>query len=82
MRFDHDKHRTNKCTDCHDVEKSHLSADIAIPDIANCRKCHTGNAPAANKVVSTCVACHDFHLPGHPLFGARADAVSRLPGSR
>ena len=27
--------------------------------------------PVANKVVSTCVACHGFHLPGHPPMGAR-----------
>jgi predicted CXXCH cytochrome family protein len=71
--FDHLKHRTNKCADCHDVAKSHSSSDIAIPTIAKCRDCHAGNKPAADKVVSTCVACHDFHLAGHPPFGARAD---------
>jgi Cytochrome c7 and related cytochrome c len=77
-RFDHVKHRTNKCADCHAVEKSRSSADIAIPDIVNCRTCHAGNQPAANKVVSTCVACHGFHLPNHPPFavhaGTRPDA--------
>jgi predicted CXXCH cytochrome family protein len=72
--FDHAKHRTNKCADCHDVEKSKSSADIAIPTIERCRDCHAGNRPAANKVVSTCVSCHDFHLAGHPAFGVRADA--------
>ena len=74
--FDHLKHRTNKCAGCHDVEKSRVSADIAIPDIGRCRDCHAGNVPAANKVVSTCVSCHHFHLPGHPSFGARIDAAA------
>jgi predicted CXXCH cytochrome family protein len=74
-RFDHDKHRTNKCADCHPVAKSRVSADVSIPDINKCRECHAGNVAAPNKVVSTCVSCHDFHLPGHPPFGARADAL-------
>ena len=66
-RFDHDKHRTYKCEECHDkVAESKSSADIAIPSIESCRKCHAGNAPAANKVASTCIDCHGFHLPGHP----------------
>jgi len=71
-RFDHEKHRTYKCEECHDkVAESKSSADVAIPDIATCRKCHAGAEPVANKVVSTCVACHGFHLPGHPPMGAR-----------
>jgi predicted CXXCH cytochrome family protein len=74
-RFDHLKHRTNKCADCHSVEKSHSSADIAIPNIVNCRGCHAGNKPVPNKVVSTCVACHGFHLPNHPPFTARDSAA-------
>lgn len=66
-RFDHDKHNTFKCADCHDtVAKSKTSDDVAIPDIVACRQCHTGSKPAANKVVSTCISCHDFHEVGHP----------------
>ncbi len=71
--FDHDKHSTFKCLDCHEtVPKSKSSRDIAIPDIASCRLCHTGSVPAANKVVSTCVSCHGFHAPGHPPWSQRA----------
>jgi predicted CXXCH cytochrome family protein len=81
-RFDHQKHRTYKCADCHDVLHSHSSTDIVIPDIANCRKCHGGNKLVANKVVSTCVACHDFHLPGHPVFGAQMEASASFPRTR
>ena len=66
-RFDHDKHVTFKCVDCHGgIAKSKSSDDIAIPDIASCRQCHTGSTPVANKVVSTCVSCHAFHEEGHP----------------
>jgi predicted CXXCH cytochrome family protein len=73
-RFDHASHRTGnfKCADCHSVATSHSSADIALPDIGKCRQCHAGNAPAGNKVVSTCVSCHGFHLSGRPPFGTHA----------
>jgi len=66
-RFDHERHRTYKCSDCHDkVAKSTKSTDVNIPDIETCRVCHAGNVRAAKKEVSTCEACHGFHLPGHP----------------
>jgi hypothetical protein len=54
------------------VEKSRSSADIAIPAIVDCRACHAGNKPAPGKVVSTCIACHGFHLPNHPPFAVHA----------
>jgi hypothetical protein len=82
-RFDHSSHRTYKCADCHDrVAKSKSSGDVAIPDIETCRLCHAGSEPVANKVVSTCVACHSFHVPGHAPMGQRAGASSarRLAG--
>src|SRR6266404_124410 len=78
-RFDHVKHRTNKCAECHSVEKSHSSADIAMPAIVDCRACHAGNKPAPGKVVSTCIACHGFHLPNHPPFAARASVTTNAP---
>ncbi len=75
-RFDHLKHRTYKCDDCHDrVAKSKSSSDVSIPGIESCRVCHAGNESAANKVVSTCVACHAFHVPGHAPMGRRAGAA-------
>jgi predicted CXXCH cytochrome family protein len=79
-RFDHASHRTGnfKCAGCHDVVTSHSSADIAIPDIGKCRQCHTGSAPAGDKVVSTCVSCHAFHLAGRPPFGLRAEATPEV----
>ena len=75
-RFDHEKHRTYKCEECHDaVATSKSSADVAVPPIATCRKCHAGAEPEASKVESTCVSCHGFHLPGHPPMGTRAAAL-------
>ena len=72
-RFDHGKHRTYKCEDCHDkVAKSKSNADVIIPDIESCRVCHVGSEPVANKVTSTCVSCHGFHLPGHAPWTKRA----------
>jgi len=72
-RFDHDKHLTFKCTDCHEgIAKSKTSNDVLLPDIASCRICHTGSAPVRNKVASTCVSCHGFHEAGHPPWNVRA----------
>ena len=71
-RFDHDKHLTFKCTDCHEgIAKSKSSRDVLLPDIASCRICHTGSAPVTNKVPSTCVSCHGFHEAGHPPWNKR-----------
>lgn len=78
-RFDHAKHRTAQCKDCHRVDRSHRSSDIAIPDIASCRQCHAGSAPAAGKVVSTCISCHGYHLAES---GGRKRAVTPAPGTQ
>lgn len=61
--FNHAKHETMKCTDCHDKLNSKLSADIAIPAITKCRECHSGNRPAKGMVTSGCDSCHRFHQP-------------------
>jgi hypothetical protein len=79
-RFDHGKHRTYKCEDCHEsVATSKSSADIAIPAIASCRKCHAGAEAEPGKVASTCIACHGFHLPGHSPMGDRTAAAETRP---
>lgn len=63
-RFDHGQHRNVACADCHAVMNSHRSADINIPSIAVCRKCHVGAEPVRNMVTSDCSTCHGFH--SHP----------------
>jgi hypothetical protein len=60
-RFPHDRHATFNCVECHKIEQSSQSADVAIPDIQSCRQCHTGSHPVRGKVTSSCIACHDFH---------------------
>jgi predicted CXXCH cytochrome family protein len=60
-RFSHDKHRVSKCTVCHDVSRSRRSADVAIPDIGTCRRCHAGERPAGRRIASPCASCHRFH---------------------
>ena len=64
--FDHKAHAQAKCVDCHDIEKSKRSADVAMPSIAACRECHGGSKPAEKKITSNCLLCHAFHDPRHP----------------
>ncbi|MDP2826404.1 MAG: hypothetical protein Q8O52_27420, partial [Sulfuritalea sp.] len=68
-RFTHDKHRTSKCAECHDLSRSRVSSDVAIPDVKKCRQCHSGERPGDNKVASPCAACHRFHQAGVALPG-------------
>ena len=64
-RFEHFKHKTFACADCHNVAKSKKSSDVAIPDMAKCQECHVGAKPERNKIASTCETCHGFHLGSH-----------------
>lgn len=61
-RFAHHQHGTFDCKKCHDVVQSKSSSDIAIPDLANCKSCHSGNAIEQDKAVGTCATCHSFHI--------------------
>ena len=70
-RFPHSRHDTYKCGSCHDVAGSKKSADIAIPDIKNCRECHGGNVTSVDKAPGTCETCHGFHT-GSPKAGVPA----------
>jgi hypothetical protein len=60
-RFSHEKHKTMDCLFCHAVPESEVSSDIMIPDIDVCRECH-GGVHAQDKLASTCVDCHGFHV--------------------
>jgi hypothetical protein len=61
--FDHAGHSAVTCTQCHKATTSDISADVLLPPLASCRECH-GGEKATNKVPSTCIMCHDFHLSG------------------
>lgn len=68
-RFDHSAHSDMlQCDSCHAAETSKKSSDVLIPEIAVCKNCH-GGEDSSNKVASTCISCHDFHLPGTPRMG-------------
>lgn len=61
-KFPHAKHQSINCADCHKVEQSAQSSDVAIPTIQSCKQCHTGNQAKRNKVISSCISCHAFHM--------------------
>ena len=56
--FNHDRHQMVKCTECHAALTSHETADILLPGIATCEKCHHAGNDAAE---SQCFECHTYH---------------------
>lgn len=63
-KFNHDKHALMDCAGCHKAKESTKSEDVLMPGVENCQECHGGEKAAANKIPSTCVDCHKFHVPG------------------
>ena len=61
--FDHYSHRTSDCSLCHDASNSEQASDVLMPDLEVCESCHTGQQTHENKTPSSCVSCHQFHLP-------------------
>ncbi len=61
--FDHYKHRASDCSLCHDATGSEQASDVLMPDLPVCESCHTGERTHENKTPSSCVSCHQFHLP-------------------
>lgn len=58
-KFDHQAHQLVSCTECHAQAKiSNNTADVLLPGIAACKKCHRGGRTAAD---SRCSECHDYH---------------------
>jgi hypothetical protein len=58
-KFDHNAHQLVTCTECHAQAKtSNYTADVLLPGIATCQKCHSGGRTAAD---SRCSECHDYH---------------------
>jgi hypothetical protein len=78
-KFTHKKHETMECTDCHKASNSEDSMDVLIPAIDNCRQCHAGTRSVTNRLESTCVDCHGFHVAkDHPL--GNRDGMNKTPG--
>jgi len=57
--FDHDAHQMVVCTECHGrALTSTVSADVLLPGVETCRKCHRSGSNAA---ASNCSECHAYH---------------------
>lgn len=56
-RFRHDKHRQLACSECHAALTSTATADVLLPRIDNCRRCHGPAGPGG----SSCTTCHGYH---------------------
>ena len=58
-RFEHVKHSSISCAQCHPAQQSQETADVLLPSKANCVVCHSprGGAP------DSCVTCHTYHKP-------------------
>jgi hypothetical protein len=56
-KFDHAKHTSVKCDDCHHAAQSRETSDVLMPVKANCVVCHSPQG----KIVSECITCHTYH---------------------
>jgi hypothetical protein len=57
--FNHERHEMLKCVECHaGALTSQETADILVPGIQTCEKCHHTGAEAAE---SRCFECHTYH---------------------
>lgn len=57
--FDHDPHKFMNCAECHaSALTSHESADVLLPGIQTCEKCHHQGSESAE---SRCFECHTYH---------------------
>ena len=77
--FDHSKHGTLRCQECHvGVERSTTSEIVMMPKIAKCRECHGGPAATA-AVPSPCLLCHIFHRANLELMRPAEAAAPKRP---
>jgi predicted CXXCH cytochrome family protein len=56
-QFNHAKHSSIACTDCHDARGSRDTVDVLMPVKATCVSCHNPE----KRIASDCVTCHTFH---------------------
>lgn len=56
-RFNHARHTHVSCTECHAATTSRDTADILLPQKANCINCHSPKGG----VSQACTKCHGFH---------------------
>ncbi len=58
-KFNHAKHTSVACAQCHDVVHSRATADILLPPKETCATCHSPRGG----VVDACTECHTYHTP-------------------
>jgi hypothetical protein len=71
--FSHLDHRASPCLDCHAAAPaSTVAADVLLPGVAVCRRCHGGNdrsggggegppGAAVRPARTDCISCHSYH---------------------
>jgi hypothetical protein len=60
--FSHDSHRLLTCTACHTrTPESRQTADILLPGIESCRKCHEHGGAQRDAASGRCSECHSYH---------------------
>lgn len=55
--FEHGKHSSISCTQCHAAQQSRNTADVLLPAKAVCVSCHSPRGG----IVNTCITCHTYH---------------------
>jgi hypothetical protein len=61
--FNHAKHTSVDCNECHHARQSRETAEVLMPAKANCVTCHSPKG----RVASECITCHTYHAPGQDL---------------
>ena len=57
--FDHAKHASVKCDECHHAHTRRETSDVLMPSNANCVSCHSPQG----RVSAGCITCHKYHAP-------------------
>lgn len=63
--FDHQPHRQEPCSTCHQATRSSSANQLLLPPIKVCRDCHGGEGSNAD-VSSPCASCHEYHAGPQP----------------
>ena len=58
-KFNHAKHATVACAQCHDAARSKDTTDILLPSKETCAACHSQRGG----VTDSCAECHTYHRP-------------------
>jgi len=56
-KFNHAKHSKVACSQCHQADKSKITADIILPGKEICAACHS----ASGGIADSCTTCHVYH---------------------